>query len=116
MSDKITWELVMQFCNELKRLFNVSDRYLVGVYAPPRGGLCLGVIMSHKLGIPLLAAPCDGCLIVDDIADSGETLQHAVNSYDCFVATLAYSRECSFEPDFWKIEKTGEWLVFPWEE
>ena len=88
----------------------------VGVYGPPRGGLVFGAMLSHKLHVPMLLAPCDGCLIVDDICDTGETMQHYRNSLDCKIATMYFVEGASVTPDMWLMEKErGQWVVFPWE-
>ena len=47
---------------------------LSGVYGVPRGGLVLAVCLSHRLGIPLLEQPQAGCLVVDDIYETGRTV------------------------------------------
>jgi hypoxanthine phosphoribosyltransferase len=69
-----------------------------------------------------LALPVDGkrVLLVDDIADSGRSLQYAVNylcgqgACEVKIATIYY-KSCSIvEPDFYE-KKTGCWVVFPWE-
>lgn len=120
MSDNIefdvTWEDVDKFCLDLKTFMRENDMKVNGVYAPPRGGLCIAVIMSHELGIPMLMNPCHDCLVVDDIADEGKTLLHIAETYDCVIATIGYSKQSVVEPTFWSIEKQGnKWFKFPWE-
>ena len=45
------------------------------VWGPARGGLPIAVCMSHALDIPMAKRPTDpSVLIVDDIADTGRTL------------------------------------------
>lgn len=117
---KVAWEQIDQF---VRRVADIAKhRSFTGVYGPARGGLPLAVWVSHRAGLPLLAAPAKGCLIVDDIADTGETLAkyaglsgHA-GAERHFIATVFYKRTCSFEPDLWLFEKGAEWIVFPWEE
>ena len=59
-------------------------------------------------------------LIVDDVADTGETLIEAVNylrrkgAKEIKVATLHIKPWSKFVPDF-VIEKTDKWIVYPWE-
>ena len=43
-----------------------GGRSFDGVFGIPRGGLCLAVGLSHSLDLPLLPAPNNHCLIVDD--------------------------------------------------
>ena len=85
-----------------------------GVYGFPRGGLCLAVALSHSLGLPLLNKPENNSLIVDDIYDTGYTLEkikHLKNSE-------AYVWISKKNPTWWnayKYIKGKEWIIFPWE-
>ena len=45
-----------------------------GIYGVPRGGLCLAVALSHKLKINLISEPMNNSLIVDDVYETGITL------------------------------------------
>ena len=60
-------------------------------------------------------------LLVDEIADSGETLRAVskifVDEYgaDLKTAVLVKKNSCPIEPDFWIIP-TDEWVAFPWDE
>jgi len=95
------------------------------IYGIPRGGLVLGVVLSHKLDKPLyttisevLVASTHGArvLIVDDISDTGSTLYQTVCHVGCFTCTLHYVRTSIFEPDVWINEKKNDqWVVYPWE-
>ena len=113
---KISWKEIDNFVEEVSLI--IEDKWEVeytGVYGPPRGGLTLAVMFSHRLSLPLLATPSIGCLIVDDIADSGVTLKKYADDYD--IITVAYHNDCSFEPKWFKYEKIDDdWVVFPWEE
>ena len=109
---KTSWDDVERFVKK------VTDECgeACGVYGPPRGGLTLAVMLSHRLNVPMLMAPCDGCLIVDDICDSGDTMWHHRKTIDCKIATMFYVRESAVTHDFWMFEKKqGDWVVFPWE-
>ena len=85
-----------------------------GVYGFPRGGLCLAVALSHSMNIPLLEEIKPGCLVVDDVYETGKTLTKVleVPNKTTFVW---YSK---VQPQWWHAIKTSqpnEWLVFPWE-
>jgi len=61
-------------------------------------------------------------LVVDDIADSGETLQavmyHLETSFkdvEFQSATLFYKKSSSYEPHFW-INEAKNWIEFFWEK
>ena len=85
-----------------------------GVYGFPRGGLCLAVALSHSLGLPLLNQPENYSLIVDDIYDTGYTLQKIKH----FKNSEAYVWISKKKPTWWnayKYIKGKEWIIFPWE-
>ncbi|MCM1322882.1 MAG: hypothetical protein NC218_01715 [Acetobacter sp.] len=90
-----------------------------GIYGIPRGGLPLATMLSYRLELPLLLAPCDGCIIIDDIADTGNTLMHYTkndtqfNTY--YIATMFYAERSCVKPDFYFFKKEDKWIVFPWE-
>ena len=72
MKKYITWNDVDKFVE------TISTKYknkINGVYGLPRGGLTLAVMISNVMDIPMLASPCKGCLIVDDICSAGGTFK-----------------------------------------
>lgn len=115
------------------------------IVAVARGGLTLAHCMAEGLNLRdvqsirtelyddtikreeiTLIANCDfkdkkRVLVVDDIADSGETLQ-AVMSFleknfkdiEFRSATLFYKNSSSYEPHYW-INEANEWIEFFWE-
>ena len=79
-------------------------------------------MMSHKLGIPLIGR-LQGYygktfLIVDDIADTGATLEKfkAEVFSDADMATIHYHKQSSVVPDYHVEEKGDRWIVYPWEQ
>lgn len=87
-----------------------------GVYGLPRGGLVIATVLSNRLNIPMLQAPCEGCIVVDDLADSGVTLKHYSDcGYKIF--TWGFKEKSIVIPD-WCYQQFAEedWIVFPWEE
>lgn len=111
----VRWEHVHEFVDEVAKEY--EDVNFTGVYGPPRGGLIFAVMLSHKLAIPMLMAPADGCLIVDDIADTGSTLKKYRDDLNTnyTIATMYYHQQSLVIPDFWLYEKTDSWIVYPWE-
>lgn len=108
----VTWEEVEEFIEQLSK--ELPDN-ISGVYGIPRGGLCLAVMLSHKINKPLLQAPHKDCIVIDDIADTGETLIH-YKSKNYYIATMYYHKQSKVVPDFWYKEKTDKWITFPWEK
>ena len=90
------------------------NKSFVGVYGFPRGGLCLAVALSHSLGLPLLNEPKNNSLIVDDIYDTGYTLERIKH----LKGSEAHVWVSKKEPTWWnafKFTKDKEWILFPWE-
>ena len=85
-----------------------------GIYGIPRGGLCLAVALSHKLKINLLSEPIKNALRVDDVYETGITL----NAYKNIEGAMFFVLFSKIKPTWWKtvnISKKKEWIVFPWE-
>ncbi|WP_288262787.1 phosphoribosyltransferase [uncultured Prochlorococcus sp.] len=85
-----------------------------GIYGVPRGGLCLAVALSHKLKIKLITEPIKNSLIVDDIYETGITL----NTFKDIEGAMFFVIFSKIKPIWWNtvnISKKNEWIVFPWE-
>ena len=103
----------------------VEKGELVNIYGPPRGGLCPAVMLSHATGLPLTFEPGLKTLIIDDIADTGKTLEEILSKripgYMLYngvaenVFTIYYHKQSSIKPERYFFEKKNAWIVFPWE-
>ena len=85
-----------------------------GIYGVPRGGLCLAVALSHKLKIELISEPIKNSLIVDDVYETGITL----NSYKDIEGAMFFVLFSKIKPTWWNtvfMAKKSEWIVLPWE-
>tara|TARA_B100000242_G_scaffold2268_1_gene1337 strand:- start:216 stop:632 length:417 start_codon:yes stop_codon:yes gene_type:complete len=85
-----------------------------GIYGVPRGGLCLAVALSHKLQINLISEPIKNSLIVDDVYETGITLNNFKNIEGAKFFVL-FSKK---KPIWWNsvnISEESDWIVFPWE-
>ncbi len=85
-----------------------------GIYGVPRGGLCLAVALSHKLKINLISEPNKNSLIVDDVYETGITL----NTYKDVEGAMFFVLFSKSNPTWWNsvfISEKSEWIVFPWE-
>ncbi len=86
-----------------------------GIYGVPRGGLCLAVALSHKLKINLISEPKKNSLIVDDIYETGNTL----NNFKDIEGAMFYVLFSKITPTWWNtviMSDKNEWIVFPWED
>ena len=85
-----------------------------GIYGIPRGGLCLAVALSHKLKIELISEPLKNSLIVDDVYETGITL----NSLKGTQGAMFFVLFSKVKPSWWNslyTSEKNEWIVFPWE-
>ncbi len=119
--------------------------WIDAVLAPVRGGLMFGVIASHKLNVPLyplfysskngagddktqpnvlvaLPQAIKTVLLVDDIADSGNTLKEIVEAYEhngvkVITAVFHYKEGGVYHPDlyYWRIPADSEFINYPYE-
>lgn len=112
MKRYVTWKEVEDYIRSICVQF--SDQDITGVYGIPRGGLVFATMLSHRLNIPLLQAPCEGCLVVDDISDTGKTLVHFKES-GYLISTMFYKDNSLVEPDYYYLKKYDDWIVYPWE-
>ena len=90
------------------------DAPFTGVFGIPRGGLVLAVTLSHRLNLPLLQSAQPGCLLVDDVYETGLTLEPYRQLENC-TAMVWVSKAV---PQWWKaveVVQSSEWIVFPWE-
>ena len=99
-------------------VFSISEqcknKNFIGVYGFPRGGLCLAVALSHSLGLDLLDEPRNNSLIVDDIYDTGYTLEKIKYLQGAETHVWISKRN----PTWWnayKYIREKEWIIFPWE-
>ena len=115
----LTWDdinsLVNKLANEVSQAA-VPPLYITGL---PRGGLIPAVMLSHKLNIPFVnislirALPAVDVLVVDDIADSGETLLQ-YKAYQ--TAVLHYKLQSEATPTYYAEEvENDSWIVYPFE-
>jgi hypoxanthine phosphoribosyltransferase len=89
-------------------------REFSGIYGVPRGGLCLAVALSHKLKINLISEPIKNSLIVDDVYETGFTL----NKFKNIEGAMFFVLFSKIKPIWWNtlnISETKEWIFFPWE-
>lgn len=114
----------------------VDYNYIVGL---TRGGLIPAVVLSHKLGIPMLASnwatdrkkpsltlmdildnPRNKVLLVDEILDSGNTVRSFIEMHGkTDVAVLVYNVEQEVVPNYFvkSIHRSvfPDWIEFWWE-
>lgn len=106
---RITWFEAEREAATLAERWRGID--LAGVYGIPAGGVPVALIVSHLLDLPMLEAPVKGCLVVDDLVDTGKTFADYPGHRDAL-----YRKPWSpldIAPDATLVE---EWIAFPWEK
>ena len=88
------------------------------VYGQPRGGLVLAVMLSHALDIHLTRdlgfRGRSDTIFVDDIIDSGKTLE-GQGGPDGFHSVLCMFKKRGMPVEAWVTLDENEWICFPWE-
>ncbi len=142
----VTWSDIIEMIFELARRIYASGTRIDVVVAVLRGGYIVAKVLSDLLGIdriatleikfyrgisdraerPIVIQPMTMdikdkvVLVVDDVADSGRTLEVAVNlvrlhgAKEVYTATLFVKPKSIVIPDYY-VEQTDKWIVFPWE-
>jgi hypoxanthine phosphoribosyltransferase len=116
----LSWQDVETAVERLAINITLSEKQITSIIGLPRGGLIPAVMLSHKLNIPF-STEDEGVgegytLIVDDICDSGITLEEFKDYENVLTATLHYKSSACTEPSFWwRLAPENEWIVYPWE-
>ena len=110
----LSWDDVEKSVNNLCDKIRFDQVNIDSVHGIARGGLIPAVLISHKLGLPYVQAVGPNTLVVDDICDTGVTLEKGPGVY---TAVLHYKPHTScFQPTMWsEIHEGDEWLIYPWE-
>jgi len=143
---RLSWQDIEEQCKELAKKIKKRGVDFDIIIALARGGWIPGRLLSDYLdndelytvrvkfyeGVgkrrkePLILHPTQftirgrKVLLVDDIADTGESLIAALRHIEergaesVFVATLVKKPHSKFAPDIF-VEETSAWVVFPWE-
>ena len=89
-------------------------RDVTSVVGIPQGGAVPAVLVAQMLGVPLRSTPESGSLIVDDLIDSGATMQPYVDlGYN---VDALYRKPHSPAQIASQATLVDDWLAFPWEK
>jgi len=110
----LSWDDIQNAVNDLCKQIPFELPNIDSVHGIPRGGLIPAVLISHKLGLPYVNAVGPNTLVVDDIADTGVTLDKGPGVY---TAVLHYKPHTScFKPTIYsELHEGNEWIIYPWE-
>ena len=111
----LDWEDIDKACNVIAKWARLHG--IKQVYGIPRGGIIPAALVARRIGAPLVfvADKLSSCLIVDDIADTGDTIiKH--NLTGCYVATICYKKQSKVRPNVvCRVVPDDVWVIFPWE-
>lgn len=110
-----TWESFAATIPILEK--QVRHKTFTCVYGNSRGGLLLAVLLSHRLGLPLVTTPYASMLWCEDIVDDSETYLRSKRLFPgavyCAIVTRKYAKDIIHAFDYTK--KTAL-VKFPWED
>ena len=131
--------------NNFVEQFETDNKTFTHVVGIARGGLVPAVMLSHKLNIPMLTYSVSSyigraynllkpnqdesvfdvldqdssVLIVDDICDTGKTIQYMVKllaDVEVSVATITTKSHSKDMVDYYgAVVGDNKWVIFPWE-
>ena len=108
----LSWDDIASLVDGLCKQISSSDIKINSVTGLQRGGLIPAVMISHKLNIPYVHSIHPHTLVIDDICDTGETLNSILSAP---TAVLHYKKAAKHKPTFYALEVGDDWIVYPWE-
>jgi xanthine phosphoribosyltransferase len=138
-SIKINWK---QFEKDIKLLADqIPNKAFTKIIAITRGGMIPAYYLARYLGIRNIRTICmlsytkdneqealrvlpsnqkvddsENCLIVDDLIDSGKTLEMARKYYPNSKIAVLYRKPHSPNMVNYHVCQKDGWIIFPWEE
>lgn len=106
----LTWKEFKEKCLFLagKIDWNKYD----SIFPVIRGGVYPAIELSEWSGLPIVWKAGENSLVVDEICDSGATLE-IYRKVGLDTAVLHYKGRC--EAPTYYVEQTDKWIVYPWE-
>lgn len=118
----LTWYDMERDCAFIERWIKQLDVTPSRIYGIPRGGLTLAVMLSHRLGIPMLHNQQlidDRTVIVDDVIESGNTIRDLIDKIAPYKPLAIYAwcdkSGASHTMNTVLRVEPERWIVFPWE-
>lgn len=115
----LTWDDVNKLLDNLYKQVRGNVTVVTGI---PRGGTILAILFSHRFDIEYSRWASNHypeMLVIDDIADSGVTLEKWKKEFNVpKFGTLHYKNISKVKPDYFaeEIDENYGWIVYPWEK
>jgi len=116
---KLDWEEIERLVSIIAAKITLKPKGIQNIYGCPRGGLIPAVLLSHKLGIPLITDESKinvSTLIVDDICDTGDTFTKLATKHITPNFAALHLRGGNLFPCIYAAEVINDWIVYPWED
>lgn len=110
----ITPQDFQQDADKLAGMLQQGGNHFTGVYGVPRGGVPLAAHISLRLNIPIYDTPAPGVLIVDDLIDSGATLQEFYEQG--YTTAVLYKKKHSPDVATHCVKTLDGWIEFFYEQ
>ena len=111
----VSWWDIQDLIKDLAEKIPFEVPLADSIYGIPRGGLIPAVMLSHATELPLVQTIGKNTLVVDDMTDSGVTMDKMPGLYTAVLYHKPHTS--SFTPNVWsKLHEGDEWLIFPWEK
>ena len=139
----VSWQQMHRLCFELSRKIKESDREFDTIVSISRGGHIPSRMLSDFLGLPIFSVTIQSykefkqgkleitqklgmflegqnVLVVDEIADSGKTLERAIGyltklrATSVATAVVCVKPQSNPKPDFFG-SVSSDWVIFPYE-
>lgn len=118
----VDWRDVEVMVYDLVRLIMRSGKQYKVIAGVTRGGLVPAVMLSHMLKLPMIAMEPtehvrhDDVLIVDEIYDTGKTIEKIKSLNPKADIAVLFHNEGLPELDYYVVKRQlNDWIVFPWE-
>lgn len=111
-----TDDQVEAMCRSIAKQISAQNKKYTGIYPILRGGYYPAVLLSRMLEIPLMytPGPVEGALIMDDLMDSGRTLNpYMGRDIAVLIDKSSGEKRVTYAAEF---KEPGEWIEFPWED
>jgi len=135
----LSWDEVDTGCRALSKL--ISDESIGGIVAIARGGLCPAGLLSQYLSVHLIQTLCmhsyDGrvlkelkvlsvpelptdnanWVVIDDIADSGDTMRYVKRAFPGALRMALVAKPAGKDTVDYFVKEVPQdtWVIFPWE-
>ena len=111
----LSWDDVNSLVENLCKKIAESELSIKAITGIERGGLIPAVMISHKLNIPYTTRITKDTLVVDDICDTGVTLQNTIARYTAVLHHKPHT--ACFTPSLYSgLHDGDEWIIYPWEK